>query len=159
VLAFLKRRIKFERSQIVTAYLFRRLSAGGCNSVACFIMRGEVVAVTLCVAGFWRLSHCRQEHQEPELATLKALGKRPMPKTGVFVMRTLFIASTIGLGLMAISASAVPLSCNTAVQNWQNGSQDTCPYAGGSSAYPVNFVVLVYTPPDDEVIEEEDVPR
>jgi hypothetical protein len=52
-------------------------------------------------------------------------------------MRTLILSLATATLALAAPATAVPLSCNPAVQNWQNGSKDTCPYATGNAAAPL----------------------
>ncbi len=56
-------------------------------------------------------------------------------------MRTLVFSVFTAIAFLTIPAFAVPLTCNTAVQNWQNGSQKTCPYGAG------NFVQSDPAPP------------
>jgi hypothetical protein len=49
------------------------------------------------------------------------------------MLRTLMLSSAVVV-LVAAPALAKDLrpGCNAAVQNWQNGSQDTCPYGSGT---------------------------
>jgi hypothetical protein len=69
------------------------------------------------------------------------------------IVSTLFITA----GLIS-TASAANFSCSPAVQNWQNGSQTTCPYdSNTSSPNPVEVQRVEVTPPPSEVdVSEED---
>ncbi len=67
-------------------------------------------------------------------------------------MRTLILTIATAIAFLTAPAFAVPLTCNTAVQNWQNGSGNTCPYFGGTGAVTQIFVTETYIPP--EVTEE-----
>ena len=63
-------------------------------------------------------------------------------------MRALLLTTALGLGLFATPASAVELTCNTAVQNWQNGSATTCPYqAGNAGSLSIGDISVPPPPP------------
>ncbi len=73
-------------------------------------------------------------------------------------MRLLILTTALGLGLSVIPASAVDLTCNPAVQNWQNGSGNTCPYQPGNAG-ALSIVVIpvpTYVPPPDEEVDIPD---
>lgn len=63
-------------------------------------------------------------------------------------MRYIF-ASALLLSTVISSGANASLKCNTAVQNWQNGSAQTCPYDsnGGVTAAAVQLAPIVDTPP------------
>ena len=46
-------------------------------------------------------------------------------------MKNLVIAATIALLSSTSAFAAKPPQCNPAIQNWENGSKDTCVYDGG----------------------------
>lgn len=48
-------------------------------------------------------------------------------------MKKFVIAAAIALLSANGAMAAKPPRCNPAVQNWENGSKDTCVYHGGSS--------------------------
>lgn len=65
------------------------------------------------------------------------------------IVSTAFIAA----GLVS-TASAANLSCNPAVQNWQNGSQTTCPY--DSHGFSPEEVKQADRAPPPREVESED---
>jgi hypothetical protein len=67
------------------------------------------------------------------------------------IVSTFFITA----GLVS-TASAASLTCNPAVQNWQNGSQFTCPYDSNGLG-PQEVKVVASAPPRIVVDEEEEV--
>jgi hypothetical protein len=72
-------------------------------------------------------------------------------------MRTLIFSIATATMFLTAPAFAVPLTCNSAVQNWQNGSSDTCPYGGGNGTVTQIIVFETYTPPvlvEEEPLEE-----
>lgn len=69
------------------------------------------------------------------------------------------IVSTTVLSLFAIQpALARPLApgCNPAIQNWINGSQDTCPFVSNSKVVPVEARSPAPTPPPPETPDVEE---
>ncbi len=62
------------------------------------------------------------------------------------ILTTAFIATLAG------NAHAITIPCNPAVQNWQNGSQNTCPSVG-SGTQRAQHVAPAPTPPVTVVIE------
>jgi hypothetical protein len=70
------------------------------------------------------------------------------------------ILSLTALSLFAIQpAVARPLApgCNPAVQNWNNGSGDTCPYVSNSGVVIVERAAPPAPPPPDRTTDEETV--
>ncbi len=70
-----------------------------------------------------------------------------------------FVFVAIVCATSPVSAGA--LHCNSAVQNWQNGSRTTCPY--DSNGGPLVVVVQLSPPPVEEPPPpppvQDDVPR
>jgi hypothetical protein len=60
-------------------------------------------------------------------------------------MRYIFLITTLLTTMMTLPAAAVSLSCNSAVQNWQNGSRTTCPYS--PSGHPTETAQIAVAPP------------
>jgi hypothetical protein len=70
------------------------------------------------------------------------------------MLRLLTTTAICGTLLLSITpAFAGKFGCNPAVQNWQNGSKDTCPYPASNSASQTKAPAFEYSPP--EVVDED----
>jgi hypothetical protein len=69
-------------------------------------------------------------------------------------MRILIFSIATATAILTVPAFAVPLSCGPAVQNWQNGSGETCPYATGNAAISQPQPAIVVEEAPVEVAEE-----
>jgi hypothetical protein len=76
------------------------------------------------------------------------------------MLRFLFAASVLTI-IQAQGASASNYPCNPAVQNWQNGSQTTCPFDSRSGVPAAAAPITIVLPPVEipRVVEEEDTPK
>lgn len=72
-------------------------------------------------------------------------------------MKMMFAASLLAICFAAPSMAGQTLPCNPAVQNWANGSGDTCPMFGGGMQRPSPVKPHpVFLPPPPA--EEEETP-
>jgi hypothetical protein len=75
------------------------------------------------------------------------------------MLRFLFAASILTL-VQTQGASASSYPCNPAVQNWQNGSQTTCPFDSSGGVVAQAPITIVLPPVEiPRVVEEEDTPK
>jgi hypothetical protein len=80
-------------------------------------------------------------------------------QTGVELMiRILMSVAAISMvAVQPVAAKTLAPGCNPAVQNWVNGSQDTCPYASNSTVLVVQERSPPPTIPETPVEVEEEV--
>jgi hypothetical protein len=72
--------------------------------------------------------------------------------------RLFLLASIVALPMIQPAAAQVlQPGCNPAVQNWQNGSGDTCPYASNTALLIQVPDSPAPPPPVEEPVEEETV--
>ena len=72
-------------------------------------------------------------------------------------MKMMIVASLLAICFAAPSMAGQTLPCNPAVQNWANGSGDTCPMFGGGMQRPSPVKVVIVVPPEEEDDDEEPV--
>lgn len=60
------------------------------------------------------------------------------------------LAALALLATQPVAAKVLAPGCYPAIQNWQNGSQDTCPPMGGSAVGSTPPVTVVVPPPVEE---------